>query len=123
VRALLFVALASTFCGTGQSAPQTPTSPPGQPARDRPGVTDTAGHGRIRGRVTDATTGEGVPRALVRLDGATPLATYTPADGSFEFGDLPAGAYYLTVSRAGYLANTGRGIGRSSAAANTRPGK
>ena len=72
--------------------------------------------------MTDFNTGEGVPRALVRLDGATPLATYTPADGSFEFGDLPAGAYYLTVSRAGYLTNTGRGIGRSSAPATLGPG-
>src|SRR6187397_1716593 len=113
----MLIALVGALLRAAQSTPQAPVSPPGQPARDRPGVTDTAGHGRIRGRVTDATTGEGVPRALVRLDGATPLATYTPADGSFEFGDLPAGAYYLTVSRAGYLSNTGRGIGRSSAAA------
>ncbi len=96
-----------SIIGALQSAPQVPATGPQQPTRDRPGLTAPAAHGTIRGRVTDFNTGEGVPRALVRLTGSVSVATHTRPDGSFQFDELAAGVYYIDVTRAGYLNDRG----------------
>ena len=74
------------------------------PPRDtRPAPTGTA---RIRGRVLAADSGAPLRRAQVRLasqDIRTAKNATTDTEGRFEFTDLPAGRYSLTVSKAGYL--------------------
>jgi protocatechuate 3,4-dioxygenase beta subunit len=99
----MLIALSGAVLSAAQSTAQAPVSPPGQPARDRPGVTSPVERGIIRGRVTDFATGEGVPRALVQVSGATTLATLTGPDGSFELRELAAGQYAIYASRRGYL--------------------
>jgi len=99
----MLIALSGAVLSAAQSTAQAPVSPPGQPARDRPGVTSPVERGVIRGRVTDFATGEGVPRALVQISGATTLATFTDPDGSFELRELAAGQYTIYASRRGYL--------------------
>jgi predicted MFS family arabinose efflux permease len=57
----------------------------------------------LRGTVTAASTGRGVPDAvatLVDAEGHVVASTGTDADGGFAFADLPSGTYTLTA--AGY---------------------
>lgn len=51
--------------------------------------------GRVRGRVVDEQTGEGVAGALVRLG---PQAAITDADGRVAFAGLPAGSYRVALA-------------------------
>jgi hypothetical protein len=79
---------------------QTPVAPP----RDRPAQAAT-GTARIRGRIVAADTGAPLRRAQIRL--ASPEARLnrtvsTDAEGRFDVTDLPAGSYFLTVTRNGY---------------------
>lgn len=58
--------------------------------------------GTIYGTVTDFASGEPIGNANVRLNprGET---TLTGMDGTFEFVDLPAGSYSLSLSKNGYV--------------------
>ena len=58
--------------------------------------------GTIYGTVTDFASGEPISNANVRLNprGET---TLTGMDGTFEFVDLPAGSYSLSLSKNGYV--------------------
>jgi hypothetical protein len=58
--------------------------------------------GKIYGTVTDFSSGDPVTNANVRLNprGET---TLTGSDGSFQFNDLPAGSYSLSLSKNGYV--------------------
>lgn len=56
---------------------------------------------RIEGRVFDASTGEPLAGATVRVDGTT-LGTATDADGRFEIGNVPGGIYTLRISFVGF---------------------
>lgn len=51
--------------------------------------------GRVRGRVVDEQTGEGVAGALVRLG---PQAAITDEDGRVAFAGLPAGSYRVALA-------------------------
>jgi protocatechuate 3,4-dioxygenase beta subunit len=79
---------------------------PGAPPRDTQAEEKT-GTAIIKGKVLAAETGSPLRRAQIRL--LSPelrggrVAT-TDADGRYEFKDLPAGRYSLTVSKAGYVA-------------------
>ncbi len=86
----------------------TTTSPqqtrPGMPARDaQPEKTGTA---VIKGHVVAADTGRPLRRAQVRLFSSElrggRLAT-TDAEGRYEFKELPAGRYSLSISKGGYV--------------------
>jgi hypothetical protein len=76
------------------------------PARDGAAAEPATGTARIRGRVVAADTGAPLRRAQVRI--AAPeqrvnrLAT-TDAEGRYEFPDLPAGRYNISVSRSGFV--------------------
>jgi hypothetical protein len=75
------------------------------PARDssQPVPTGTA---RLRGRVVAADGGGPLRRAQVRIaspEARTARTTNTDADGRFEFAELPAGRYSISVSRNGYV--------------------
>ena len=113
MRVWLAVAAAIVVFGgvVGPSAGQVVVSMPsprhiclGVPARDaQPEQTGTA---VIKGHVVAADTGRPLRRAQVRLSGAElrggRLAT-TDAEGRYEFKELPAGRYTLSVSKGGYV--------------------
>ena len=103
------------------AALQVPVPPPPPPQPPTPGsanprdaardVVPRTGTAVIRGRVTDQETGEPFPRALVAISSSTllrpdptnpqnfarPLQATTGSDGRFEFKDLPAGDYTVSV--------------------------
>ena len=55
----------------------------------------------LSGSVVNSVTGEGIPRALVQINGA--IVTMADANGSFTFEGLAAGRYYLAVRKPGYF--------------------
>ena len=59
--------------------------------------------GAVKGRVTDAETGEPIPGVNVALEG-TERGTATDADGRFRLEGVPTGRYTLTASFLGYTA-------------------
>jgi hypothetical protein len=63
------------------------------------------GSGRIRGRIVTSDAGTAVRRAQVRISGPEigSKAAFTAADGRYEFRDLPAGRFNLTVTKSGYV--------------------
>ncbi len=58
----------------------------------------------IKGKVTDATTGEPLVGAVVKLEG-TSLNTFVKLDGSFALNKVGAGTYTLKVTFEGYKKN------------------
>ena len=65
----------------------------------------------LTGKVVDAQSGEGIPRAriTVRLNQEGPpveLALWSEADGSFRLLNLPPGSLSLTADKAGYVVNS-----------------
>ena len=60
--------------------------------------------GNISGTVIDVDTGEPVQQATVTLS-PTSKNTYTGMDGQFEFHELEASQYTVTVQKTGYQAN------------------
>ncbi|MCB1052128.1 MAG: carboxypeptidase regulatory-like domain-containing protein [Acidobacteria bacterium] len=59
------------------------------------------GNGTLTGTITDETTNEPVGDAQVDL--ANGLKTQTDSNGNFQFDQLPAGLYEMTISKSGYL--------------------
>src|SRR5213593_3813256 len=104
VPALVVVTLATSVLASGQ--PPVRSQPPQtNPPRDvQVAQTGTA---VIGGRILAADTGRPLRRAQIRLTapelGREPRTTSTDADGRYEFTELPAGRYTVTVSRSGYL--------------------
>src|SRR5262245_18414817 len=70
-----------------------------------PGRTPKNGTGRLRGRVIAADTGGMLRRAQVRISSTHigSKSSLTDAQGRYEFKDLPAGRFNLSVSKAGFL--------------------
>jgi len=60
--------------------------------------------GKISGTVIDMDSGEPIQNALITLSPGG-LNTYTGYDGSFEFLELDAKQYTITVQQTGYVAN------------------
>jgi protocatechuate 3,4-dioxygenase beta subunit len=80
---------------------------PTQPARDR---STTAGYGTgvIRGRILDAATGRGLPRAEVRAGPNAPQfpdnrIVLTDGDDRYEIKGLPAETFVINVSKPNYV--------------------
>jgi len=91
---------------TAQQAPPAGMTPPAQrmPPRDPPA--EKKGTASIKGRITSGDTGRPLRRVQVRLNAqelTEPRSTSTNLQGAYEFADLPAGRYTLSVSRNGYL--------------------
>ena len=57
--------------------------------------------GAVVGRVTDATTRQGVPNVIMAIDG-TRLGANTDQDGRYRIANVPAGTHTLSVRRIGY---------------------
>jgi Carboxypeptidase regulatory-like domain len=85
-----------------QVAAPGPGEPPGMFGPNRPLKTGT---GRIRGRITAIDTGSPVRRAQVRVSGPDigSKAAMTDQNGRYEFHDLPAGRFTLSVSKSGFV--------------------
>lgn len=78
------------------------------PARDQSVSKERRGTAMIRGRVVAADTGRPLRRALVtvtasELGSTRERTTSTGLDGRYEFKELPAARYEVSVSRGGYL--------------------
>lgn len=83
------------------AAPQQQTAPP----RDAAGPLQAPATAIVRGRITAAVNDRPLHRVRVTLNGGIPNAPSAVTDtrGEFEISDVPAGAYRLTATRAGYL--------------------
>jgi hypothetical protein len=104
VPTLVVLGLAISVLASGQP-PVRPRQAQTNPPRDvQPTPTGT---GVIGGRILAADTGRPLQRAQIRLSaaelGREPRTTSTDADGRYEFTDLPAGRYTISVTRSGYL--------------------
>jgi Carboxypeptidase regulatory-like domain len=95
--------------GGGQTvrpgAPSGAQIPGMPPPRDGRNATQT-GTARLRGRVVAAQTGAPLRRAQVQgfaAEGQVRRTTTTDADGRYEFADLPAGRFIVSVTKAGYV--------------------
>lgn len=78
----------------GETAP----NPPAEPAKR---ITKVETDAHITGHVTDATSGEHIPFAAVRIKGTT-VGAVSDASGHFLVKHLPIGPITLTASYAGY---------------------
>lgn len=88
--------------GTGGG--QVPGAP--MPARDRKPGENERGTSTIRGQVVAADTGTPLRRAIVRAIGQSaggPSVAQTDAEGRFEMTQLPAGRYFISAMRSGFV--------------------
>ncbi len=60
----------------------------------------------LHGVVRNATTGEGLPRALVKIEGDADAGALTDGDGRFEIHNIPVGPQSVTVQKPGFLDKT-----------------
>ena len=89
--------------GTGLASPPAAL---GQPPRDTPAVDRTTGSATLSGRVLAGDTGAVLKRALVVLsdqDTRYRRTVQTDENGRYQFTDLQAGRYTVTVSKAGFI--------------------
>lgn len=56
----------------------------------------------VTGTVVNSVTGEGIRRALVRLNGPGNYHAFTDMAGKFEIANVPAGVYVATAQRPGF---------------------
>jgi len=75
----------------------------GNAALIRRSASDLAAIGTITGRVTDASTQQGIPGVRVSLEG-TRSGTTTGSTGSYRLAGVAAGPYTLVTRRLGYRA-------------------
>lgn len=70
-----------------------------------PGREPKTGTSRMRGRIVAGDTGSPVRRAQVRISGPDigTKTAMTDAQGRFEFRDLPAGRFNVSVSKSGFV--------------------
>ena len=70
-----------------------------------PGRQAKTGTGSLRGRIVAIDTGAAVRRAQVRISGPDigTKTALTDAQGRYEFRDLPAGRFNVSVSKSGFV--------------------
>jgi hypothetical protein len=89
------------------------------PPRDTGARPAPVGTARIRGRITDQDTGQGLRRAIVSVSlrpaatPSSPLTATTDDQGRYEVRDVPAGEFGVLVRKSGYAM---RGYGQRRAA-------
>jgi len=105
-----FVLLLALAAATGVRAQQQPQAPrPQQPSRDtsaHPQDAPPTPTGRITGRVVAGDTGRPIKRARVSINAAElpgGRGVLTDEAGVFEFIELPAGRYNVSVSKSGFV--------------------
>ena len=84
---------------------QVQINPADMPFMLPPGRQAKTGTGRLRGRVIAGDTGAIVRRAQVRVSGPDigTKTAFTDAQGRYEFKDLPAGRFNVSVSKSGFV--------------------
>ena len=90
----------------GTPVPGVPGLPGAQgPARDRRPGDNERGTSAIRGQVVAADTGAPLRRAVVRAysQGGGNGIGQTDAEGRYEITQLPAGRYFVSAQRSGYV--------------------
>jgi len=95
---IVVLGLAAAVPARGQTPPQTP-------ARDAAGPRKT-GSAVVRGRVIAADNGQPLRKAQVRISSPElreSRVSTTGTDGKYEFKELPAGRYSLSVSKGSYV--------------------
>jgi protocatechuate 3,4-dioxygenase beta subunit len=100
----LLLALLTTLPSEGRA--QFPMPPAGEmPMMLPPGRKAKTGTGRLRGRVVAADTGSIVRRAQVRISSPDigSKTAFTDGQGRYEFRDLPAGRFNVSVSKSGFV--------------------
>ena len=104
--AMAFVLQLHPLTARQQTAPPPPPPPPpsGEPAAQKPAPRPA----NLSGRIVAADTGQPVRSAEIRLaaessPGAGSLVARTDEDGRFELLTLPAGSYYLQVTKSGFV--------------------
>ncbi len=65
--------------------------------------------GKISGRVTDATTGDGLPFAVVKIKG-TQMGAFTDDQGYYVILNVPPGTYDIEVTYTGYQPGIVKGV-------------
>jgi hypothetical protein len=102
---LLSVLLALLTAAPAGARQQFPMNPGEMPVFLPPGQQAKTGTGRLRGRVVAADTGAIVRRAQVRISSPDvgSKTAFTDAQGRYEFRDLPAGRFTLSVSKSGFV--------------------
>ncbi len=101
---LLAAALAPGATRVDAHAQPPAAAPAAQPPQQRPAQPRAPQQpGTVVGVVVDAASGRPLPAAQVRLLGVN-RGDLTHDDGAFEFADLPAGRYTVSVQRVGYAA-------------------
>ena len=106
LRKTLLCVLLALLTAAPAGARQFPMNPGEMPMFLPPGQKAKTGTGRLRGRVVAADTGAIVRRAQVRIsspDIGTKTA-FTDAQGRYEFKELPAGRFTVSVSKSGFVA-------------------
>ncbi len=93
--AILLLLMTVAFAGCSDAGEETPNETP--PGHEYQPTEDT---GIIRGVVVDGAIAP-IAGVLVRID-ALDLETESLEDGSFGFGDLEPGVYFLSAGKAGY---------------------
>jgi len=83
-------------------APAQILTPPADSAPQTPQNLDQT-RATLHGFVRNAATGEGIPRALVRIEGDFETGALTDGDGRFEIEDVPVGPQAVDVSRPGFF--------------------
>jgi hypothetical protein len=101
MRCALRTGLLSLLCALGISVLAQ------EPAQDAGQATQPSGLDRtlttLHGVVRNAATGEGVPRALVRIEGDADTGVLTDGDGRFEIPNIPVGPQQVDVTRPGFI--------------------
>src|SRR5579859_5710259 len=70
-----------------------------------PGRKPKTGTGKLRGKVVASDTGAIIRRAQVRISSSDigTKTAFTDGQGRYEFQDLPAGRFTLSVSKSGFV--------------------
>jgi hypothetical protein len=77
--------------------------PPGEAAPAAPAQLVDRTLATLHGVVRNAVTGDGVPRALVRVEGDANTGALTDGDGRFEISGVAVGPQSVSVSRPGFF--------------------
>jgi hypothetical protein len=95
---VVILCCAAALPAHGQDSLPALQSPPADQPAQNVGPTLATLHGVVR----NADTGEGVPRALVRIEGDADTGTLTDGDGRFEISGIPVGPQAVEVTRPGF---------------------
>ncbi len=85
-------------------------SPGDQPAAPNPPIASSVTRTAVSGIVKNASTGEPVPRALVRIEGDAFSGTLTDGEGRFELNNIPVGPQAFQVVKPGFTDQVMAGI-------------